>query len=153
MLTVGSDIALGAAQTDDLAGVHDIDAALGNPGAATPWLAAALAVENARQRGEPQLIACKEARLAWQSYAPGLPQGTGNNLMTHPKSRGYAIVVSAMTVAIAATAYLMGDQLQLAPAAKSILCSQCSGKPWWPHSRLPMSCTPAPARPPPQAPT
>lgn len=29
--------------------------------------------------------------------------------MTHPKSRGYAIVVSAMTVAIAATAYLMGD--------------------------------------------
>ncbi|MGO4765774.1 ImcF-related family protein [Cupriavidus sp. 2KB_3] len=29
--------------------------------------------------------------------------------MTHPKSRGYTIVVSAMTAAVAATAYLMGD--------------------------------------------
>lgn len=70
MLTVGSDIALGAAQTGDLAGVHDIDAALGNPGAATPWLAAALAVENARQRGEPQLIACKGSTLSLAVVRP-----------------------------------------------------------------------------------
>jgi hypothetical protein len=70
MLTEGSDIALGAVQTDAFAGVHDIDAALGNPGVATPWLAAALAVENARQRGEPQLIACRESTLCLAVVRP-----------------------------------------------------------------------------------
>jgi len=63
LLKSGSDVALGAAQTDELAGVHDIDAALGHSGVAAPWLSTALAVENAGQSGEPQLIVCREDAL------------------------------------------------------------------------------------------
>lgn len=37
-------------------GLHDLDAILGNPGCATPWVAIAAAVESIRDEGEPHLI-------------------------------------------------------------------------------------------------
>lgn len=63
ILKNASDVGLGAAQADGLPGVHDIDVALGNPGVAGPWLAAALAVEHAQQSHAPQLMVCREDAL------------------------------------------------------------------------------------------
>ncbi|WP_354685088.1 hypothetical protein [Cupriavidus necator] len=63
LLKHASDVRLGAAQADGLPGVHDIDVALGNPGVAGPWFAAALAIEHAQQSHTPQLIACREGAL------------------------------------------------------------------------------------------
>jgi len=58
-----SDLSLGISQTENLAGIHDIDKALGNPGVAAGWLAVALAIEHAVQSGRPQLIAWREGSL------------------------------------------------------------------------------------------
>jgi hypothetical protein len=58
-----SDLSLGISRTEDLSGIHDIDKALGNPGIAAGWLAAALAIEHAAQSGKPQLIAWREGSL------------------------------------------------------------------------------------------
>lgn len=63
LLKSATDVRLGAAQADGLPGVHDIDLALGNPGVAGSWLAAALAIEHAQQTNKPQLIACNESTL------------------------------------------------------------------------------------------
>lgn len=63
LLKCGSDVALGAAQTDELSGVHDIDPALGVPGVGAAWFGAALAIEAAQQDLAPQLLACREGAL------------------------------------------------------------------------------------------
>jgi hypothetical protein len=63
LLKVGSEVALRAAREDELPGVHDIDTAIGNPGAAAGWFATALAIEQAQQTQAPQLIACRERAL------------------------------------------------------------------------------------------
>ncbi|WP_432257347.1 hypothetical protein [Cupriavidus sp. TMH.W2] len=63
LLKVGAEVALGAAREDALPGVHDIDTAIGNPGAAAGWFATALAIEQAQQTRSPQLIACREHAL------------------------------------------------------------------------------------------
>lgn len=63
LLKSASDVALGAANADGLAGVYDIDGALGNPGVTAAWFAAALAIEHAQDSNAPQLIACREGAL------------------------------------------------------------------------------------------
>jgi hypothetical protein len=54
---------LQASKTEDFAGIHDIDLALGNPGAAGAWLAVALAIERAWRTAEPQLVLTRENAL------------------------------------------------------------------------------------------
>ncbi|CDY76725.1 hypothetical protein BGLT_05810 [Caballeronia glathei] len=54
-------------------GVHDIDLALGKPGAASGWLAVALATEHAWQSGEPQMIAAREHALSLAVVRPTAP--------------------------------------------------------------------------------
>lgn len=63
LVQASSDLALGVSQTDDLTGIHDIDAAIGDPGAVAAWLAIALAVEHASQTGTPQLLASRQSTL------------------------------------------------------------------------------------------
>ncbi|WP_158664368.1 hypothetical protein [Cupriavidus metallidurans] len=63
LLKSASEVSLEAAEADDLSGIHDIDAALGNPGVAASWFATALAVEYAQQNNASQLIACQEDTL------------------------------------------------------------------------------------------
>jgi hypothetical protein len=58
-----ADLELQASKTEDFAGIHDIDRALGNPGAAGAWLAVALAIERAWQTTEPQLVLTRENTL------------------------------------------------------------------------------------------
>ncbi|WP_420997243.1 hypothetical protein ACKI2N_033450 [Cupriavidus sp. 30B13] len=74
LLSSASEAALGAARADGLPGVHDIDAALGNPGVASAWIAAALAIEQAQQSNAPQLIACREGALRLAVVRPVAPQ-------------------------------------------------------------------------------
>ncbi len=70
LLKDGSEVGLAAAQADDLPGMHDIDAALGEAGVAAPWLAAALAIENACQSGEPQGFVCRDGALRMAVVQP-----------------------------------------------------------------------------------
>jgi hypothetical protein len=58
-----SDLKLGIASSEDLSGTHNVDTALGHPGAAASWLTAAIAIENAKQNQEPQMIVCREGAL------------------------------------------------------------------------------------------
>lgn len=63
LLQVASEIKLGFSQTDQLSGVHDIDAALGDSGVCAGWLAVALGIEHSQQTKVPQLAAWREGRL------------------------------------------------------------------------------------------
>ncbi|WP_231337662.1 hypothetical protein [Paraburkholderia sprentiae] len=63
LLQMASDTKLGLSQTAELAGVHDIDTALGNPGVCAGWLAAAFAIEHAAQTRAPQFMAWREGSL------------------------------------------------------------------------------------------
>jgi hypothetical protein len=58
-----ADVGLQASKTEDFAGIHDIDRALGNPGAASAWLAVALAIERAWRTEQPQLVLARESKL------------------------------------------------------------------------------------------
>jgi hypothetical protein len=58
-----ADLELQASKKEDFAGIHDIDRALGNPGAAGAWLAVALAIERAWRSTEPQLVLAAENAL------------------------------------------------------------------------------------------
>jgi len=62
-LTNSAALELQASKTEDFAGIHDIDLALGNPGAAGAWLAVALAIERAWRTAEPQLVLTRENAL------------------------------------------------------------------------------------------
>jgi hypothetical protein len=70
-----SGLSIGVSQTDNLSGVHDIDAALGHPGSATGWLALALAVEHAVQNNHPQLAAWREGTLRFAVVQPCVQSG------------------------------------------------------------------------------
>jgi len=63
LIQSATDLSLGISGTESLSGIHDIDKALGNPGVAAGWLAAALAIEHAAQSGKPQLIVWREGSL------------------------------------------------------------------------------------------
>ncbi|WP_245616730.1 hypothetical protein [Paraburkholderia acidipaludis] len=63
LLQTASGVKLALSQTAELTGVHDIDTALGNPGACAGWLAAALAIEHAGKTGGPQLMAWRAGSL------------------------------------------------------------------------------------------
>ncbi len=54
---------LGVVSSEGLSGLHDVDNAVGYAGAAASWLAAALAIENAQQHQQPQMIVCREGAL------------------------------------------------------------------------------------------
>ncbi|AIY41489.1 hypothetical protein LT85_2331 [Collimonas arenae] len=56
-------IKLGVARSEDFSGVHDVDRALGNAGAAAGWLTVALAIEHAQQSKHPQMIICRHDSL------------------------------------------------------------------------------------------
>lgn len=58
-----SDLALAVSDTDDLAGIHDIDVAVGDAGVASGWLATALAIEHASNTGKPQLVGNRQNTL------------------------------------------------------------------------------------------
>ncbi|CAB3751485.1 hypothetical protein [Paraburkholderia solisilvae] len=58
-----SDLALAVSNTDQLAGIHDVDAAIGDAGVASPWLVIALAAEHAATTGKPQLAASRQHTL------------------------------------------------------------------------------------------
>jgi hypothetical protein len=62
-LKKSADLGFQASKTEDFAGIHDIDHALGNPGAAGAWLAVALAVERAWRTTQPQLVLTGENTL------------------------------------------------------------------------------------------
>jgi hypothetical protein len=61
LLQTASDIKLGVSQVAGLRGVHDIDRAIGNPGACAGLLAVALGIEHAMHAATPQLIAWHES--------------------------------------------------------------------------------------------
>ncbi|POR53585.1 hypothetical protein B0G62_103157 [Paraburkholderia eburnea] len=63
LLKASSDLQSGISLTDSFSGVHDIDLAIGNPGAAAAWLAIALAAEFAGQMTTPQMVASRESSL------------------------------------------------------------------------------------------
>lgn len=63
VLKASSDLGLASSKADGLSGVHDIDQVLGNPGSATEWLAAVLAVERAEQAGMTQLVVSRQHNL------------------------------------------------------------------------------------------
>ncbi|MBR8082368.1 hypothetical protein KDX23_06370 [Burkholderia vietnamiensis] len=63
LLQTASNTKLALSQTTELAGVHDIDTALGDPGVCAGWLAAALAIEYAQQTDAPQFMAWREPSL------------------------------------------------------------------------------------------
>ncbi|KWF63744.1 hypothetical protein [Burkholderia pseudomultivorans] len=63
ILQKASDTKLAVSQTTELAGIRDIDTALGNPGVCAGWLAAALAIEHAEQTGAPQILVWRERNL------------------------------------------------------------------------------------------
>lgn len=75
LLDSASVLSLGLSKADDLSGIHDIDIALGNPGVAAGWLAAALAIEHAAQVNVPQLIAWREGSLRLAIAQPMTPTG------------------------------------------------------------------------------
>ena len=56
LLDSASEIKLGASQTNELEGFHDIDLAIGHAGIADAWLAVALAAEHAVNTGDPQVV-------------------------------------------------------------------------------------------------
>ncbi|WP_322060972.1 hypothetical protein [Paraburkholderia sp. J63] len=58
-----SDLELGLVEANEPAGVHDIDAALGNAGVAAAWLAVALAAEQAHEAGSPQLVCSRQGSI------------------------------------------------------------------------------------------
>ncbi|CAG4928522.1 hypothetical protein [Paraburkholderia saeva] len=60
LLDIASEIKLGASQTDELEGFHDIDPAIGHAGIADAWLAVALAAEHAVNTGEPQMVVSRQ---------------------------------------------------------------------------------------------
>lgn len=73
LLQMASDMKLALSQAAELAGVHDVDTALGNAGVCAGWLAAALAIEHAEQAGAPQLIAWRENALHFAVAQPAPP--------------------------------------------------------------------------------
>lgn len=63
LLEAASELKLGASNTDELSGFHDIDLAMGHAGVADAWLAIALAAEHAIQSGNPQAVATRRRDL------------------------------------------------------------------------------------------
>jgi hypothetical protein len=76
-LNVTTELGLKLGEEEGFPGIHDIDLALGKPGAAAGWLAAALATEHAWQSGEPQMIAVREQAF---SVAVVRPVSQGNEM-------------------------------------------------------------------------
>jgi hypothetical protein len=73
LLQTAVDTTLAMSQTAELAGVHDIDTALGDPGVCARWLTAALAAEYAGQTGAPQLMVWREGALHLAIAQPAAP--------------------------------------------------------------------------------
>ncbi|MBB3259389.1 hypothetical protein F4827_004264 [Paraburkholderia bannensis] len=65
-----SDLGLALVEADEPAGVHDIDAALGNTGEAAGWLAIALAAERASEAGTPQLVCTRQGTIRMAVVRP-----------------------------------------------------------------------------------
>jgi hypothetical protein len=65
-----SDLTLGVAGTDKLAGIHDVDTAIGHAGVVAGWLAVALAIEHATHLAKPQLIAWRDGTLRFAVVQP-----------------------------------------------------------------------------------
>lgn len=63
LLRAASDIGLDLYKKQDLSGIHDIDAALGDGGVAAGLLSIALAIDNVQQTGKAQLVAWRENSL------------------------------------------------------------------------------------------
>lgn len=78
-LNVTTELGLKLGEQQGFSGIHDIDLALGQPGAAAGWLAAALATEYAWQSGEPQMIAVREQAFR---VAVVRPASRGNEMET-----------------------------------------------------------------------
>ena len=70
VLNGSSVLELGVSKTDDLSGMHDLDAALGRSGCASAWLALALSLEHAAQTHRPQLVAWRDASLHFSIVQP-----------------------------------------------------------------------------------
>jgi hypothetical protein len=73
LINGADDLTLSLSKVRDFDGIHDIDVALGHPGVAAGWLAAALAIEYATQTNEPQLIASREGTLRLAIAQPTTP--------------------------------------------------------------------------------
>jgi hypothetical protein len=73
-LKKSGELGLQASKTEDFAGIHDIDRALGNPGTAAAWLSIALASEHAWRTIEPQLVLARENSL-WLAVVQPLVNG------------------------------------------------------------------------------
>ena len=75
------DIGMAACRIDGLTGVHDVERALGDAGAAEPWLTLALAAEHAGRTGEAQTVVtccptlCMAVAQASMSTHDAGPQG------------------------------------------------------------------------------
>ncbi len=78
LLEASSEIKLGASNTDDLSGFHDIDLAIGHAGVADAWLAIALAAEHAVQSGNPQAVATRRGDLRVAVVQPRSVSGAGH---------------------------------------------------------------------------
>jgi hypothetical protein len=68
-----TDMALGVSSDDASAGIYDIDAAIGQPGIASDWLAIALAVEHVAHAQAPQLAASGQDVLRMAVIQPATP--------------------------------------------------------------------------------
>ncbi|QIE24153.1 hypothetical protein SBC1_20460 [Caballeronia sp. SBC1] len=65
-----SDLSIGVSQTENLAGIHDLDITLGYSGNAAGWLAVALGIEHATQNNTTQLVAWRESTLRFVVVQP-----------------------------------------------------------------------------------
>jgi len=74
-----SDLTLGVSKTDKLAGIHDVDTAIGHPGVAAGWLAVAFAIEYAANSGKPQLTAWREGSLRFAVVQPAVQGGVAQS--------------------------------------------------------------------------
>ncbi|WP_254617416.1 hypothetical protein [Burkholderia metallica] len=78
LLVAASELELGASNTDDLSGFHDMDLAIGHAGGAAAWLAIALAAEHAVQSGTAQAIATRGRELRVAVVQPPPVRGDGH---------------------------------------------------------------------------
>jgi hypothetical protein len=70
LLSGSPDAPLAASQMDGYGGIYNVDLAVGNAGAASAWLAAALAIEWTWRSRRPQLVAARENSLRFAVIQP-----------------------------------------------------------------------------------
>jgi hypothetical protein len=71
LLQASSDLSMAVSESENFAGIHDIDTAIGDAGIASGWLAIALAAEHASRTGVAQLVMTRQGTLRFAVVRPG----------------------------------------------------------------------------------